>query len=39
MHDSKISEAVINRLPKYYRYLSELEAKGTQTSVIFENEL
>ena len=30
MHDSKISEAVINRLPKYYRYLSELEAKGTQ---------
>ncbi len=30
MHDSKISEAVINRLPKYYRYLSELEVKGTQ---------
>jgi len=30
MQDSRISEAVISRLPKYYRYLSELEAKGTQ---------
>jgi len=30
MQDSRISEAVISRLPKYYRYLSELEAKETQ---------
>ena len=30
MHDNRISDAVIHRLPKYYRYLSELEAKGTQ---------
>ncbi|MBT3318173.1 MAG: redox-sensing transcriptional repressor Rex [Clostridia bacterium] len=30
MRDNRISEAVISRLPKYYRYLSELEAKGTQ---------
>lgn len=30
MQDNRISEAVINRLPKYYRYLSELEAKGVQ---------
>ncbi len=30
MQDNRISEAVISRLPKYYRYLSELEAKGTQ---------
>lgn len=30
MQDNRISDAVIHRLPKYYRYLSELEAKGTQ---------
>lgn len=30
MQDSKISDAVIHRLPKYYRYLSELEANGTE---------
>lgn len=30
MHDNKISDAVINRLPRYYRYLSELEAAGTE---------
>lgn len=30
MQDNRISDAVINRLPKYYRYLSELEAKGAQ---------
>ncbi len=30
MQDNRISEAVISRLPKYYRYLSELEAKGVQ---------
>lgn len=29
MQDNRISDAVIHRLPKYYRYLSELEAKGT----------
>ncbi len=30
MRDYKISDAVIRRLPKYYRYLSELEAYGTE---------
>ncbi len=30
MQDSRISEAVIHRLPKYYRYLSELEALGVE---------
>lgn len=30
MQDNKISDAVIRRLPKYYRYLSELEAGGTE---------
>jgi len=30
MQDNRISEAVISRLPKYYRYLSELEVKGVQ---------
>jgi redox-sensing transcriptional repressor len=30
MQDYKISDAVIRRLPKYYRYLSELEAYGTE---------
>ena len=28
MQDQKISDAVIRRLPKYYRYLSELEMAG-----------
>ncbi len=30
MNDQKISDAVIHRLPKYYRYLSEIEAAGTE---------
>lgn len=30
MQDYRISDAVIRRLPKYYRYLSELEAYGTE---------
>ena len=30
MQDNKISDAVIRRLPKYYRYLSELESTGTE---------
>lgn len=30
MQDNRISDAVIHRLPKYYRYLSELEAAGTE---------
>ena len=30
MQDNRISDAVIRRLPKYYRYLSELEAAGTE---------
>ncbi len=30
MQDSKISDAVVRRLPKYYRYLSELEAAGIE---------
>ncbi len=30
MQDNRISEAVIHRLPKYYRYLSELEAAGIE---------
>jgi len=30
MQDNRISEAVIHRLPKYYRYLSELEALGIE---------
>ncbi|MDD5016768.1 MAG: redox-sensing transcriptional repressor Rex [Eubacteriales bacterium] len=30
MQDNKISDAVIRRLPKYYRYLSELEAAGVE---------
>ncbi len=30
MQDSKISDAVVHRLPKYYRYLSELEAAGIE---------
>jgi len=30
MQDNKISDAVIHRLPKYYRYLSELETTGTE---------
>lgn len=28
MHKGKVSETVIRRLPKYYRYLSELQEKG-----------
>lgn len=30
MQDSRISDAVVHRLPKYYRYLSELEAAGVE---------
>ncbi|MFA5676292.1 MAG: redox-sensing transcriptional repressor Rex [Christensenellales bacterium] len=30
MQENKISDAVIHRLPKYYRYLSELEAAGIE---------
>lgn len=30
MQDNRISDAVIHRLPKYYRYLSELEVAGTE---------
>ena len=30
MQENRISDAVIHRLPKYYRYLSELEAMGTE---------
>lgn len=30
MQESRISDAVIHRLPKYYRYLSELEAAGIE---------
>ncbi len=30
MQDYKVSDAVIRRLPKYYRYLSDLEAYGTE---------
>jgi redox-sensing transcriptional repressor len=30
MQDSKISDAVVHRLPKYYRYLSELETAGVE---------
>lgn len=30
MQDNKISGAVIQRLPKYYRYLSDLETMGTE---------
>lgn len=30
MQDNRISDAVIHRLPKYYRYLSELEAMGIE---------
>lgn len=30
MRDYRISDAVIRRLPKYYRYLCELEAKDTE---------
>ena len=30
MNDQKISDAVIHRLPRYYRYLSEIEAAGTE---------
>ena len=28
MKKEKISDAVIRRLPRYYRYLAELRAKG-----------
>jgi redox-sensing transcriptional repressor len=30
MQDSRISDAVVRRLPKYYRYLSELETAGIE---------
>ena len=30
MQDSRISDAVVHRLPKYYRYLSELETAGVE---------
>ncbi len=30
MQDNKISDAVIHRLPRYYRYLSELETTGIE---------
>lgn len=30
MHDNKISDAVIRRLPRYYRYLDELETAGVE---------
>jgi len=30
MQDSRISDAVVHRLPKYYRYLSELEIAGIE---------
>lgn len=30
MQDNRISEAVIHRLPRYYRYLSELEITGIE---------
>ncbi len=30
MQENRISDAVIHRLPKYYRYLSELEAAGIE---------
>ena len=30
MKDSNISRAIINRLPRYYRYLEELKAEGTE---------
>jgi len=30
LQDNRISEAVIHRLPKYYRYLSELETAGIE---------
>ncbi len=30
MQDNRISDAVIHRLPKYYRYLSELETAGIE---------
>ncbi len=30
MHDNKISDAVIRRLPRYYRYLDELETAGIE---------
>ena len=30
MQDNRISDAVIHRLPRYYRYLSELEAAGVE---------
>ena len=30
MSDKKISQAVINRLPRYYRYLSELKSEGVE---------
>lgn len=30
MKEEKISEAVIRRLPKYYRYLNDLEQKGVE---------
>jgi len=30
MKDDRVSEAVIHRLPKYYRYLTELDSLGTE---------
>ena len=30
MQEQRISDAVINRLPKYYRYLTEIEAAGIE---------
>jgi len=30
MQEYRISDAVIRRLPKYYRYLTELEANGAE---------
>ena len=30
MQDQRISDAVISRLPRYYRYLTEIEAAGTE---------
>ena len=30
MKEERISEAVIRRLPKYYRYLNDLEQKGIE---------
>ena len=36
MKKEKISDAVIRRLPRYYRYLDELHAKGLPFDVICE---